>query len=196
MGIGANRRAPEGDEAGWRGGREFEHLLARLNQAQNADTPDIPIDDGDATDENSSAIGAESTQQPVKGDDDPSEPTVNGKNLEGKTGGKGDGERKKKRKRSGTEDEETDGKEAKRRRKEEKKRRKEERKAEEASKRLQTSQNSEDGPEEPVSTAVQGMGVPRYRAYVSVDLHDFIYLKDGSDIGRGILHLNGWLGAL
>ncbi|KAF8482225.1 hypothetical protein JB92DRAFT_1687270 [Gautieria morchelliformis] len=163
MGIGANRHAPEGDDAGWRGGREFERLLARLNQAQ-ADTPDIPVDDGDATGENGSAKGVESIQQLVKGNDDPLEPNVNGK--EGNMETKGDGGRKQKRKRSTTEDEEIDAKEAKRRRKEEKKRKKEQRKAEKATKRPQTSQNFGDGSGEHVSgEPVQGMRVPRYRAH-------------------------------
>ena len=66
MGIGANRRGHDGDDAGWRGGREFEGLLARLNQAQNADTQEIPVDEEHVPDDNDSAIDTEHKKQKRK----------------------------------------------------------------------------------------------------------------------------------
>ena len=184
MGIGANRRGTEGEDAGWRGGRDFEGLLARLNQAQNADTQDIPIDDGNATDTNDSAIiqrkkDAEPMTVKQQVSRHSPEPRINRK--EGKTKkGLGDGEQKKKRKRESTEDKELEPKEVKRRRKQEKKRKrgstedkelyakevkrrrkqekkeKEQRRAEKAAKKINCSPNSDHG----VEAAVSGTDKP------------------------------------
>jgi hypothetical protein len=138
MGIGANRRGPEGDDAGWRGAREFEGLLARLNQAQNADTQEIPVDDEDAAYANGSVA-----DQPTMGVVANESSGINDHSLDTSINGtRGDAEqkKKKKRKRNTIEDEETDPKEAKRRRKEEKK---EQRKVEKAEKSMKKSHDSE-----------------------------------------------------
>jgi hypothetical protein len=115
MGIGANRKSE--DEASWRGGREYENLLARLNQTQKTD---------------SSAASENEAEQPQSDAvDEPAEATLEDAP---KASGK---KEKKKRKRS--EDDDTDGdvdrQEAKRRRKEEKKARKAKDKREKKEKR-------------------------------------------------------------
>lgn len=137
MGIGANRRAQGGDDAGWRGAREFDGLLARLNQAQNADTQDIPVDE-DATSASDSDVDqpTRSTESVVA--DEPIEVPGNAldTNIIGKKRKRDTEQKKTKKRKMGTTDGETDSKEAMQRRKEEKK---EQRKAEKAAKKTMKS---------------------------------------------------------
>ncbi|KIJ51213.1 hypothetical protein M422DRAFT_776510 [Sphaerobolus stellatus SS14] len=108
MGIGANRRPA--DEAGWRGGHEFDGLLARLNQINAVGSQPASDDESDQQ------------EQPME---------VNAQAQENETVEESKKESKKKRKLSEVEDvEDMDPKEAKRRRKEDKKARKEKQKAE------------------------------------------------------------------
>ena len=181
MGIGANRRGPDGDDAGWTGGREFEGLLARLNEAQNADTRDVPIEEEGVLDNADSAID-HSTKGAVESTD--KKESLEGNNVIGKEAkprSKGDTKLKRKRKRCTTEDEEVGAEEAKRRRKEEERGRKERRKAEKVAKKLNITRNSKGGLGDQAQVAVaddvrelvqdtEAVKVtPRYRAYVSVE---------------------------
>lgn len=133
MGIGANRRAQGGNDAGWRGAREFDGLLARLNQAQNADTQDIPVVDEDATSANNSDVDQPTRGEPVVADE-PIEVPGNAldTSIIGKKRKRDTEQKKTKKRKMGTTDGETDSKEAMQRRKEEKK---EQRKAEKAAKK-------------------------------------------------------------
>lgn len=142
MGIGANRRGA--DDAGWKVGRQFDGLLARLNQAQNADgqdaSPDGDLEGGHASKE-------------VK------EPEAN---------------EKRKRKRSAEDEgEDEDPKEVKRRRKEEKKEKKRAEKEAKKSRKSRTNpeviEDKQEAKVEPPSAQTTEGTVkiaPRYRAYV------------------------------
>jgi len=118
MGIGANRRGGP-DDAGWKGGHEFEGLLARLNQMNAQEGSQATSDD--EAEENEAAMEeapkADDAEERIADEDEPRKEKKD----------------KKKRKRSEVEDsEEVDAKEAKRRRKEEKKARKEKERQEKA----------------------------------------------------------------
>jgi len=124
LGIGGNRRAPGGDEAGWKGGREFEGLLARLNQARN----------GDADGNDSAPIAIEEARIV----------TVVGQHTAGVTKAESEDGRdfKKKRKRPTMDnDDENNAKETKRKRKEEKRLKKDKKKADKAVKKLKAAKN-------------------------------------------------------
>ncbi|KAF8588874.1 hypothetical protein K439DRAFT_540963 [Ramaria rubella] len=165
MGIGANRRGPGKDDTDWRGGREFEGLLARLNQAQE-DTPTIPLDGKEAT--------------AVRGTIEHYDDTANDQSLETRNSAQDESvanmkEKEKKRKRTAVESE-VDLKDVKRRRKEEKKEKKEEKekkKAEKATKKWRTGEDSkvqEQTAESILATPIPETAeavktTPRYRAH-------------------------------
>lgn len=125
MGIGANRKSA--DEAAWKGGREYDGLLSRLNEIQTQNLRTTSEDNG------------------VQPQDDPMDGVKEEfAEVEAKPSRKSKKESKKKRKRTiDDEDGDVDDKETKRRRKEEKKAHREERrekKEKKAAKKLRKEQ--------------------------------------------------------
>ena len=153
MGIGANRKG-SGDDAGWRAGREFEGLLARLNRAQEEVLQDNPLDG-----ENMSNDLSDGTIE--AGDD----------SEEAKKQKEADANTIRKRKRPASQKDEVDARAAKRKRKEEKK---EKKKAEKAAREpkdygdpIVTDIKATELPTGASEVLHMVNVVPRYRAYVS-----------------------------